>query len=149
MISIRAPTTNWSRAGRPGAAGSLHGGASLFLAVWSAILAPTPVVVTLRLVNVRCKGLGPRKAQNAAMETDLTTVVTALAGIGDTESRALITAAYDVPQTAPGLLAWAEHVCDWEQHRRLDFDLPLQPPEAAIDPSQDEVSINGAMVLRD
>jgi len=33
-------------------------------------------------------------------------------------------------------------------HRR-DFDYPLQPPEAAIDPSEDEVSINAAIVLRD
>ena len=29
------------------------------------------------------------------------------------------------------------------------MDYPLQPPEAAIDPSEDEVSINAAVVLRD
>ena len=53
------------------------------------------------------------------------------------------------PQTAPGLLAWIDGACDWELNRRRDFDYPLQPPEAAIDPSEDAVSINAAMVLRD
>ena len=50
----------------------------------------------------------------------------------------------NVPQTAPGLLAWIEHACDWEQHRRNDFDFPLQPPEAAIPPEEDAVSIGTA-----
>jgi len=35
------------------------------------------------------------------------------------------------------------------KNRRRGIDYPLQPPEAAIDPSEDEVSINAAMVLRD
>jgi hypothetical protein len=61
----------------------------------------------------------------------------------------LITATYGVPQTAPGLLAWIDGACDWEVNRRRAFDYPLQPPEAAIDPSEDEVSISAAMVLRD
>jgi hypothetical protein len=38
---------------------------------------------------------------------------------------------------------------DWELNRRRDFDYPLQPPEAAIDPSEDAASIAAAMVLRD
>jgi len=83
------------------------------------------------------------------MDTDLTAIKVTLRDISDTELAALITATYGVPQTAPGLLAWVEHACDWEEHRRRDFDYTLQPPEAGIDPSEDEVSINAAMVLRD
>jgi hypothetical protein len=45
-----------------------------------------------------------------------------------------------VPQTAPGLLAWIDSACEWELNRRRDFDYPLLPPEAAIDPPEDEVS---------
>ena len=76
-------------------------------------------------------------------------VITALADISDTELAALITAIYGVPQTAPGLLAWIDSACEWELNRRRDFDYPLLPPEAAIDPSEDEVSIAAAIVLRD
>ena len=52
-------------------------------------------------------------------------------------------------QIAPALLAWIDCACDWEVNRRSSFDYPLQTPEAAIDPPEDEVSINAAMVLRD
>src|SRR5512136_386071 len=83
------------------------------------------------------------------MDPDLTAVKAALAEIGDTELAALIAATYGVPQTAPGLLAWIDGACDWEVNRRRDFDYPLQPPEAAIDPSEDEVSIAAAIVMRD
>ena len=83
------------------------------------------------------------------MDADLTAIKAALAEVSDTELAALITATYGVPQTAPGLMAWIEHASDWEQHRRRDFDFPLQPPEAAIDPSEDELNINAAIVLRD
>jgi hypothetical protein len=83
------------------------------------------------------------------METNLDPVITALAGISDTELPALIAATYGVPQTAPGLLAWIDSAAGWELNRRSDFDYPLLPPEAAIDPSEDEVSINAAMVLRE
>lgn len=58
-------------------------------------------------------------------------------------------AAYGVPQTAPWLLAWIDSACEWELNRRRNFDCQLLPPEAAIDPSEDEVSINAAIVLRD
>jgi hypothetical protein len=61
----------------------------------------------------------------------------------DRELHALI----DATNEAPGLLAWI--ACDWELNRRRAFDYPLQPPEAAIDPSEDELSINAAIVLRD
>ena len=83
------------------------------------------------------------------MDTDLTAVKATLADISDTELAALIAATYGSPQTAPGLLAWIEHACDWEEHRRRDFDFTLQPPEAGIDPSEDEVSIAATMVLRE
>jgi len=83
------------------------------------------------------------------VNTDLTAIKAALAEISDTELAALIAATYGVPQTAPGLLAWIDGACDWELNRRRDFDYPLQPPEAAIDPSEDAVSIAAAMVLRD
>jgi hypothetical protein len=83
------------------------------------------------------------------MDTELTAIKAALAEISDTELAALIAATYGVPQTAPGLLAWIDGACDWELNRRRGFDYPLLPPEAAIDPSEDEVSINAALVLRD
>ena len=83
------------------------------------------------------------------MDTDLTAAKAALADIGDTELAALIAATYGAPQIAPGLLAWIDGACDWELNRRRDFDYPLLPPEAAIDPSEDEVSISAAMVFRD
>lgn len=82
------------------------------------------------------------------MDTDLTNIKAALADISDTELAALIAGTYGVPQTAPGLLAWIDGACDWELNRRRDFDYPLLPTEAAIDPSEDEVSINFAIVLR-
>jgi len=72
----------------------------------------------------------------------------ALAAIGDDELRALIATANGGPQAAPGLLAWIEHVADWELHRRGGLDFPLQPPAAAIDPSEDAASIAAATVLR-
>ena len=81
------------------------------------------------------------------MDTDLTAVKAALTGISDRELRALIATTYGVPQIAPGLLAWIDSACDWELNRRGGFDYPLQPPEAAIDPSEDEFSINAAIVL--
>jgi hypothetical protein len=66
----------------------------------------------------------------------------------DAELELLNAATCAVPQTAPGLLAWIDSTCEWELNRRRDFDYPLLPPEAAIDPSEDAVSISAAMVLR-
>ena len=82
------------------------------------------------------------------MDTDLTAVNAALADISDTELAALIAATYGVPQIAPGLLAWIDGACDWEVNRGGGFDYQLLPPEAAIDPSEDEVSINAAIAMR-
>lgn len=82
------------------------------------------------------------------MNADLSPVVAALAQLNDGELAALIDATNGVPQVAPGLLAWVEHACDWEQHRRRGHDFPLQPPDAAIDPSEDAVSIAAAVIIR-
>ncbi len=82
------------------------------------------------------------------MDADLAPVVAALAQLKDGELAALIDATNDVPQIAPGLLAWIEHVCDWELNRRGGLDFPLQPPDVAIDPSEDAVSIAAAVIIR-
>ena len=60
----------------------------------------------------------------------------------------MIDATNGVPQTAPGLLAWIEGACDWEVNRRAGLDYPLQPPEAAIPPEEDAISINAAMAMQ-
>jgi len=52
------------------------------------------------------------------------------------------------PDIAVGLLAWIEGACVWELNRRRGFVYPLQPPEAAIDPSEEAVSINAAIAMR-
>jgi hypothetical protein len=82
------------------------------------------------------------------MAVDLDPVVAALAALDDSELAALIVTVNECPQFAPGFLAWVEHVCDWEQNRRQGVEFPLQPPEAAIDPREDAVSIDAAMVMR-
>jgi hypothetical protein len=82
------------------------------------------------------------------MDADLTPVVAALAELDDGELAALIDTTNMVPQTAPGLLAWIESACDWELNRRRGFDFPLQPPEAAIPPEEDAVSLDGAAIIR-
>ena len=46
------------------------------------------------------------------------------------------------------MLVWIEGACDWELNRRAGHDYELLPPEAAIDPSEDEASIDAAIELR-
>ena len=82
------------------------------------------------------------------METDLPAIKAALAEIDDDELRALIAAANGVPQIAPGLLAWIDGACQWEFDRRRRFDYPLLPPDAAIPPEEDAVSIDAAIAMR-
>jgi len=41
-----------------------------------------------------------------------------------------------------------DFACDWELNRRRGFDYALQPPESAIDLSEDAVSIDAAMAMR-
>jgi hypothetical protein len=83
------------------------------------------------------------------MDTDLRAIKAALAQFTDTELRALIDATSGVTQTAPGLLAWIDSACEWELNRRLGHDYELQPPEAAIPPEEDAVSIAATMTMRE
>jgi hypothetical protein len=43
---------------------------------------------------------------------------------------------------------WIEGAGDWELNRRAGHGYELLPPEAAIDPSEDAVSIDAAMAVR-
>ena len=70
------------------------------------------------------------------------------ADLGAGDRHALPAAIEGFPSIVPGLLAWIDFPCDCEMNRRRGLDYPLQPPEAAIDPSEDEVSINATVVLR-
>jgi hypothetical protein len=82
------------------------------------------------------------------MDTDLRAIKAALAQVTDTELRALIDATSGVTQTAPGLLAWIAAACDWELNRRDGVGYELQPPEAAIPPEEDAISIAAATSRR-
>jgi len=75
------------------------------------------------------------------MDTDLTAIKAALADISDTGLAALIAASNGAPPVAYRLLIWIESACDWEPNRRAGHDYELLPPEAAIDPSEDAVSL--------
>ena len=66
------------------------------------------------------------------------------AGSGTAVNDRLSMAMHKAPQVAPGLLAWIDAAANWEKNCRAGHDYELLPPEAAIDPSKDEVSINAA-----
>ena len=82
------------------------------------------------------------------MKTDLTAIEDALAGLTDIELHALVTASDEAPRVAYGLLVWIEGACDWEFNRRVGRDYDLLPPEAAIDPSEDAISIEATNAMR-
>ena len=82
------------------------------------------------------------------MPAYLTVIKGALADISDAGLRALAAATCEVPQIAPGLLAWLDQAYDWEWNRRAGYDYALQPPEAAIPPEEDEVSIEAVYAMR-
>jgi hypothetical protein len=82
------------------------------------------------------------------MNRDMPEVVAALCAMSDAELATLIESVNHVPQIAPGLFAWLEHAADWELRRRVNAEIPLQPPEAAIDPSEDEISIAAVLMLQ-
>jgi len=82
------------------------------------------------------------------MDADLQPVTDALADLDDHHLHSLIETANAVAQVAPGLLAWLEGAADWEQNRRRGLDFPLLPPDAAIPPEEDAISINAAGMLR-
>ena len=83
------------------------------------------------------------------METNLAAIKVALAVMSNAELDALIKATYKVEQIAPGLLAWLDSACFWQLQRRNGYHFELQPPEAAIPPEEDAVSIDEAMALRE
>jgi hypothetical protein len=83
------------------------------------------------------------------MDDELSAVTTALARLDDVELHALVDATKNVPQTAPGLLAWIEAACDWELHRRHGHNYPLQSPAATISPEDEAASIYAAMAMRE
>ena len=82
------------------------------------------------------------------MDANLNAIKAALAELSDVELHALIAATNGVSPVAYGLLVWIEGASDWELNRRAGHDYDLLPPEAAIDPSEDEVSINAALAMR-
>jgi hypothetical protein len=52
------------------------------------------------------------------MPTDLTSIKTALEALTDMELNALAIATYEAPQIAPGLLAWIDAACHWDEPER-------------------------------
>jgi hypothetical protein len=72
-----------------------------------------------------------------------------LAALSGNDLAAIAAASYAEGAPSPGLMAWLEHLADWERHRRIAVELPLMPPEAAIDPSEADEAVATAIVLRD
>jgi len=73
----------------------------------------------------------------------------AFAAQTDDDLAALAAGTYTEGAPSPGLMSWLEHLADWERHRRIAVELPLMPPEAAIDESEADDAIATAIVLRD
>jgi hypothetical protein len=82
------------------------------------------------------------------MEEDLVPLKMALRELSEAELNALIAATNNVNQIAPGLLAWIEHVADWELHRRAQSNFALNGPLAAIPPEEEAVSVDALLSLR-
>jgi len=68
--------------------------------------------------------------------------------MSDAELDALIETTNKLPQAAPGLLAWLDSACVWEVRRRAGDDYELHPPEAAIPPEENAISVEAAIALR-
>ena len=79
---------------------------------------------------------------------DLSPIKAALAAMSDVELDALMEGAYEMPQTAPGLLMWLDSACLWQMSHRVGYHYELQPPEAAIPPEESAMSIDVANALR-
>lgn len=84
----------------------------------------------------------------AKRQTHLAAIKAALAELSEPELHALIDATKGAPQVAPRLLAWIKAACDWELNGRLGLDYPLQPPEAAIPPEENAISIDARIAMR-
>jgi len=84
------------------------------------------------------------------MDADLTAIKAALADVNATQLTALITATNSIPPH-PRMVysSRSRGSATWDLNRRVGHDYELLPPEAAIDPSEDAISIDAAMVLRD
>lgn len=72
-----------------------------------------------------------------------------LAELANDELEVLFATSWLRPAPCTALLAWIEHAADWEVNRRKGFDFNLQPPDEAIDPSEDHAAIGAAIVLHD
>ena len=72
-----------------------------------------------------------------------------LAELADDELEVLFATSWLRPAPCMALLAWIEHAADWEVNRRKGFDFHLEPPDEAIDLSEDQVAISAAIVLHD
>lgn len=83
------------------------------------------------------------------MDDSLPAIRAALAALTDDDLAALVAGTYTEGAPSPGLMAWLEHITDCERHRRIAVELPLMPPEAAIDESEADDAIATAIVLRD
>jgi len=81
------------------------------------------------------------------MESDSLTAV--LAAPTDDDLAALIPGTYAASAPSRGLMAWLEHLADWERRRRIAVELQPMPPEAAIDESEADDALATAIVLRD
>ena len=79
------------------------------------------------------------------MEAYLRRIKAALARMTDAELDALAEASYSAP---PGLLAWLDSARVWQMRHRAGHHYELQPPEPAIPPEEDAVSIAAAIELR-
>ena len=82
------------------------------------------------------------------MGADLLSVIVALANLTDSELIALIDATKNVPQIAPGLLAWLDAALGWELNRRHGRNHTPQPPAFAIPPVKHAANIHTIATLR-
>ena len=80
------------------------------------------------------------------MEAYLRRIKAALARMTDAELDALAEASHGAPP--PGLLAWLDSARVWQVRHRAGQHYELQPPEPAIPPEEDAVSIATAIELR-
>ncbi len=67
------------------------------------------------------------------MTHSLALIRSALAAIPDPELGALLDATGHPQSIAPGLIAYLEHACDWEQSRRRGWNFALSGPLDAVD----------------
>ena len=79
------------------------------------------------------------------MEVDLRRIKAALACMTDAELDTLAEATYRAP---PGLLAWLDSARVWQVRSRAGHHYEFQPPEPAIPPEEDAVSIAAVIELR-